>query len=141
MAWQLLFDRPGRRFVNSRIDPTLQALYGTLDRVSRRTSVTASNLANIDTPGYRAQRVVFPKVADAALGLERTSANHVGMSIQQDGFVVDAPVVRRRADGNTVDIDTEMTELAKLQGRYQATTQIVRKRFGLIRYAATDGRE
>ena len=126
--------------MDSRIDPTLQALWGTLGRVSRRASATASNLANIDTPGYRAKRVVFPPEIRGELDVERTRPGHFPLASGQLGQVVDAPVTRLRADGNTVDVDTEMVELSKLQGRYQATAQIIRKRIALLAYAATDGR-
>ena len=53
----------------------------------------------------------------------------------------EAPVTRLRPDGNTVDIDREMTQLSALGGRFAATAQMLRKHLALLRYAATDGKQ
>lgn len=113
-------------------DGTLAALKLTLDRTSRKTAVTVSNLANVDTPGYRALQVEFQDAFRNASAF--STADNVGT-------IREAPITRMRPDGNTVDIDQEMTHLAQLQGRFTAVTQMVRKRFALLRYAATDGRQ
>ncbi len=132
-------------------DGTVSALHRALGRVSRRTAMTVSNLANVDTPGYRAQDVEFERALRSAVQMERSSGRHLGGGSlagpgglgpgDQGGRVVESPVTRMRADGNTVDVDVEMTKLATFQGRYTALTQMIRKRFALLRYAATDGRQ
>ena len=57
------------------------------------------------------------------------------------GRVADSPVTRLRTDGNTVDVDVEMTRLAAFQDHFAAVTRLVGKRFALLRYVATDGRQ
>ena len=126
-------------------DLTVDLLRGTLDRASTLSSVTASNLANVDTPGYRAQKAEFDETLDALGGDLELSRTHSGHILPPDdprpqAIVSDAPADRMRMDGNTVDIDRQMTELARLQGRYAAAAQLVRKRFVLIRLALTDGK-
>ncbi len=125
-------------------DVTLDRFRTALDRAARRAGVVASNLANVDTPGYRAQDVSFAAVLEDASGVEaaRTDPRHLGAASGEasGGIVSDAPVTRMRTDGNTVDVDREMTLLANLGNRYQAMAEMVRKRFGLIVYAVTDGR-
>jgi flagellar basal-body rod protein FlgB len=126
-------------------DNTIGELRGTLDRTSTRSSVTAANLANVDTPGYRALQVAFEETLDAVAGdleMSATDPEHVQPPAYDEPrpIVSDAPPGRMRVDGNTVDIDREMTELARLQGRYAAAAQLVRKRFALVRLALTDGR-
>jgi len=126
----------------SSVDAAMAALHETASRTSRRTEAVASNLANVDTPGYRALDVEFPELSLSGGTLRRTDVEHLRADDEPRlrGVLVEAPVVRVRQDGNTVDIDREMTLLAMLQGRYRASTAMIRKRFALWLYAVTDGR-
>ncbi|ANM32263.1 hypothetical protein ABI59_14475 [Acidobacteria bacterium Mor1] len=110
-----------------------------LDRVSRRTNVTAANLANVDTPGYKALEVKFGDTLAGAVELRRTDPRHLSTSGAPQGMgkVVEAVTGRIRNDGNTVDVDMEMTNLAKLQGRYSAAAKMLSKRFALLQYAVS----
>jgi len=125
-------------------DAVIRQLQESLGRLSMRASVVASNLANVDTPGYRAQRVRFAEELGKVGGLEmsRTERGHLApkTSGPTRATVYEAAASRVRQDGNTVDVDQEMTALAAVQGRYNAATQIVRKRLALMRYAVTDGK-
>ncbi len=125
-------------------DDTVTQLRRVLDRVSRRTNVTAANLANVDTPGYKALEVRFGDALKASVGgsgleMRRTDPRHMtgAGSEPLQGKVVEAATGRIRNDGNTVDIDQEMTTLAKLQGRYSAAAKMLSKRFALLQYAVT----
>jgi flagellar basal-body rod protein FlgB len=110
-----------------------------LNRASARAGVVASNLANIDTPGYRAMDVTFDDaLARAGVQPHRTDAMHLSATgIKEGGRVHEVPSTRIRNDGNTVDIDKQMTLLAKLQGRYTTASQLIRKRFGMLIYTIT----
>lgn len=126
-------------------DPTVAALHTTLTRASRRAALVASNLANVDTPGYQALELQFQETLGAVgnVGdIETTRPGHMGSIAPSDdpGTVVTQPATRVRNDGNTVDVDREMTVLAQMQGRYSAAAEMVRKRFALLLYSATDGR-
>jgi flagellar basal-body rod protein FlgB len=125
-------------------DSTVALLRTTLDRAAKRSSLVASNLANLDTPAYRALDVQFQEALEIAgsLDVERTDPRHlpVGPSPADLGTVVEVAADRVRNDGNTVDVDREMTLLAALQGKYQGAAEMVRKRFALLIYSATDGR-
>jgi flagellar basal-body rod protein FlgB len=125
-------------------DAVLRQLQESLGRLSLGASVVASNLANVDTPGYRARGVRFAETLGRVRSLEmsRTEPGHIAPKTDAParGEVYEADAKRVRQDGNTVDVDREMTALAAIQGRYNAATQIVRKRLALIRYAATDGK-
>ncbi len=125
-------------------DTTIGFLRQALGRSSLSASVIASNLANVDTPGYRALRAKFADhLMQAGQELEplRNHGSHFGpQQNRDDATIVDAPITRMRADGNTVDVDREMTDLALQKGRFMAAAQLVRKRFALLRYAATDGK-
>ncbi len=125
-------------------DAAIAQLHRALTRSSRQVSVIASNLANVDTPGYRARRMEFDDALRVAqrLQLERTDPRHVPpqAAAEPEGRMELAPVTRMRLDGNTVDVDQEMTTLARQRGRYGTAAQMVRRRFALLRYVITDGR-
>ena len=125
-------------------DATVGSLHVALERASRRAAMVASNIANLDTPGYRSADIVFSDTLGeaSASALERTDPKHLGAGggFGDDGFVVQNPADRIRNDGNTVDVDREMTLLTALQQRYQTAAELVRKRFALIVYSVTDGR-
>jgi flagellar basal-body rod protein FlgB len=124
------------------LDSIVDTMKSVLDRSSVRAGVVASNLANIDTPGYRAMDVSFDEALnDAGLAPMRTDAQHLaGGGLPHGGRTHEVPSTRIRNDGNTVDIDKQMTLLAKLQGRYTTASQLIRKRFGLLIYTITSNR-
>lgn len=112
------------------LDPTLQGLANALTVHNRRHTVLATNLANVETPGYRAQDVDFrSELRRAFQAAEVTGAAPV------DPQVIDDADVAPRADGNTVDLDIQMAELSDNAGRYVALTRILSKRLGLLRSA------
>ncbi|MBC86245.1 MAG: hypothetical protein CL677_03610 [Bdellovibrionaceae bacterium] len=53
--------------------------------------------------------------------------------------IYDNPDVNMRNDGNTVDLEREMSELAENTILYKAALELINKKLGAIRYAATEG--
>lgn len=101
-----------------------------LDLATARQSLLVSNIANLDTPGYRTQDIDFHGEMVRALS-------------QDDGSPViptvrDVPGLLSRPDGNNVSVDREGLLLAELQLKYQAATQALRAEFALIRSAVSD---
>lgn len=98
---------------------------------AKRSELITSNLANADTPGYKAVDIDF-RSALAAAGkggdLERTHGRHLAtdgasLNAQGDG---ELPLNYRvphqpRLDGNTVETDTERMAFTDNAMRYQAT--------------------
>ena len=126
-----------------RLDETLSVLQSALGRESRRASVVASNLVNVETPGYRAVEIDFDVLLGDALGLQplRTDPGHLSpWAPAPSALVREAPITRMRDDGNTVDLDREMMLLSQARGRFRSSSEMLRKRFALLVYAATDGR-
>jgi flagellar basal-body rod protein FlgB len=127
-------------------DRATRAAQFALDGLAKRQEAIGRNLANVDTPGYHAQNVNFEETLQAALRQEdrptlqlaRTSAGHLGgaaekplllLSYRQGGS--------QRADGNNVNIDTELTQMAETGLRYQALTQLISKKLLLLKSIAT----
>ncbi|CDF58024.1 flagellar basal body rod protein FlgB [Thermobrachium celere] len=112
-----------------------------LDASSERARAIAHNISNVNTPGYKANRVIFEEkvkgiLENSSIFLKTTNKNHIGDSnnlknlthtIKKDNSK------SMRLDGNNVDIDLEMANLAANQILYnalisQANTRIAMRR-------------
>jgi len=108
-----------------------------LDIAAYRQSLIASNIANVDTPGYRARDISFEReLRDAARAAEdpEQPAAKPGATLHEES------TARLRGDGNTVDVDREMLNLARTAGFYTASVEMIRKYIGILRAAITEGR-
>jgi len=132
-------------------DRAMQAITIALNGLSLREQAIAHNVANVDTPGYKAVDVSFEAQLQRALGeqagdgptLARTDARH--LAAPQGETAAEAQTVRRynttlRNDGNNVDIDLEMTQLAETTLRYNALTLLASKKLSLIKNVITGSR-
>lgn len=106
----------------------------------QRHKVLASNIANADTPGYKARDLDFSSELKKAVGkggasgqglsLARTSERHIagqGAPSVQSGLLYRVPD-QPSLDGNTVDMDRERTAFADNSVRYQAGLTILNSR-------------
>ncbi len=122
-------------------DPTLQGLTEALTLHQQRHEVLASNVANVETPGYRARELDFGtalrQAFDAAEGAANAPGTEGGEAAPRTAAppVVDDPTGPRRADGNTVDLDLQMTKLNANGQAYLALAHILGKRIALLRQA------
>lgn len=106
---------------------------------SRRAEVLAANLANVDTPGYKARDLDFAaeleRAALPAVTLTRTAAGHLGADPDTGGVLKYRVPVQPSLDGNTVDGQLEHAEFAKNAIAYQASLQFLDSRIAGIRRA------
>ena len=107
---------------------------------SRRLEVLAQNIANADTPGYKARDVDFKHVlADVSRSdstMRTTQSEHfkIGEHINADGIRYRTPF-NTSFDGNTVEMSVEQAHYGKAAAEYQATLQFLESRVGGIRKA------
>lgn len=92
-----------------------------LQTTGKRELVIASNMANVDTPGYRTQDINFHQA------LQNASAGNGAGSASVKATAV--PGLLERPDGNNVDLDRESMLMAESQLSYQAGTQLLKSRF------------
>jgi len=130
-------------------DKAFQSLQKGLDAAAERQRVAAHNVANVNTPNFKRSEVVFAEglrgalVRGGGVSLAVTHPRHIG---SQDELAQVRHSVRRdnsttmRADGNNVDIDREMAAMASNQLKYNAMTQLVNEKYGLLRYVIHEGR-
>ena len=114
------------------IDSYLGVQQDALKVQSKRMEVLAKNLANVDTPNYKAQDIDFKTALAQAgspgssLSLTTTSANQIGNNATT-GDVENSAALKYRVplapslDGNTVDAQMEQAAFADNTVRYQAT--------------------
>jgi flagellar basal-body rod protein FlgB len=112
-------------------DPTLQGLARAMSLLQRRHEVLTSNLANLETPGYRAKELDF----DGALREAFDAAAPGGGDDAAPAEVVADATAPARADGNTVDLDLQMAKLGQNGGRYVALAKLLGRRIALLRLA------
>lgn len=127
-------------------DSSLNGLQTVLDLRSQQHSMTASNLANADTPGYRAKHLDFDHALAEAfeggdrLAMQRTHAAHMTADGALGAPVVEVEPTPWDDDGNTVLAERETARLQENALMYRAVSTGMSKRLALLKYAASDGR-
>jgi flagellar basal-body rod protein FlgB len=113
-------------------DTSQLALERAISGASQRQNALAANIANADTPGYRRVDVDFHAALSAAMG-----AADVRGALEQTGFApkVDRSAGAVRADGSTVDIDSESARLAANTLDQQAAVQVAQTRIHILESA------
>jgi flagellar basal-body rod protein FlgB len=120
---------------------TISSLRNALDYHLERQNVIASNLANVETPGFRARELVRA-VSESPnhLAPVRTDASHMrpdGSGSEAIDIVEDTTAVIGN-DGNSVALEREMSKLAANDLRYASAGRMVARQLALLRYAAND---
>ena len=129
--------------------PVYDTLHTALDGLALRQQVISRNLANVDTPGYQAQSVSFESTLQRAqtsptralpavqlavpkpahlLGVETPAREPMAVALRQGGT--------DRADGNNVDVDVELTQMAETGIRYQAMSELITRKYQTLRSIA-----
>jgi flagellar basal-body rod protein FlgB len=110
-------------------DPVSAVLTSALDGLALRQRVLADNIANVDTPGFRATSVDFESSLAAAIGAGEIPADGVAVTTA-------ATLTPVGPNGNNVDLRKETLAAIQSQFQYQIMTRAVSDRFALITTAA-----
>jgi flagellar basal-body rod protein FlgB len=105
---------------------------------SPRMEVLARNIANADTPNYKAQDVDFKAMLKEAKTEYLTATNekhYAGLQEAQDNGMRYRTPFNSSFDGNTVEMNVEQAQYGKAAGDYQATLQFLQNRIGGLRKA------
>ena len=108
----------------------------------QRLSVLAANIANVDTPNYKARDIDFAAVlgnsdGDAQLPVTVTDSAHISLS---DGELPAGELKYRNPyqaslDGNTVEMPVEQAAFAENNVRYQASLTFINSQISLLQFA------
>ena len=121
-------------------DITQLALTRTLDASVARQKTIANNIANVETPGYK--RVYVPFENELRSALEELNPN------SRRALLKDLTPVRKtdyispsKPDGNNVNIDAEMSDLAKNQLKNKAAITLMQVKSSIMRAAISEGKK
>jgi flagellar basal-body rod protein FlgB len=116
-------------------DTTQAALEGVIAGTTQRHQALASNLANVNTPGYQRVDVDFHSTLAAALAASdpKPAVESATFATQADGTGA------LRADGSSVDVDAESAKLSANALEHQAAVQIAATRISILKTAMGTG--
>lgn len=124
---------------------TIQSLQKSLDYSTTKNRVIANNIANVDTPHYKAKDVSFKKELNksmnASFQANRTHMKHFSFSGEdhQAYRISEQTNTLYNHNGNNVDVDKEMADLAKNQIYYQAIVDRLNGKFSSIQTVIRGG--
>ena len=128
-------------------DPVIGALNTSLNLRLLNQNVISSNIANADTPGYKAKAMEFEGALRDALGVgskmpqAETNPNHIVHRATDpiDPEIYDDPNGVESLDGNTVDRASEMAKMAENQLLYDASAEMLKRKLNMLKYAISEG--
>jgi flagellar basal-body rod protein FlgB len=109
------------------LDPVGAHLERYLDLLSARQKLVASNVANIDTPGYRAKDIDF-------------QFEYMSLAEGAQPQAIDVPGLVTKNDGNNVSLDREARLLAENALRFNMASQLLKGELRTLRKAIDEGR-
>lgn len=115
--------------------PQSRNLQQAMDLTSKRHSLLTKNLSNVNVQGYKREDMDF------ATQLEEEEGK-TGMSLSSMGSGKNPAGSGRsiRIDGNSVDLETEVMQIAEMEMRYQAISEMTSRYFGGLQSVIKDGR-
>lgn len=129
-------------------DKTLKALTTALNFREMRQELISSNVANANTPGFKAKKLDFEEALSRALDVDGQMKMNVSddrhFNVGNGGFnnlepeIYDDPNGVVSENGNTVDVEAEMARMAENKLVYDALVQLINKKMGLMKYAITN---
>jgi len=126
--------------VQSLFDGSLKLMQKSLDVLWLRQKLISNNIANIDTPGYKAKSIRFEDL----LRSELESCSSQGEFYQRAQNVMPQDVENNsttiREDGNNVDIDAENVELVRTQIQYECLARMITNEISRLKYVLNEGK-
>ncbi len=128
-------------------DNTIGGLNTALNLRLTNQGVISSNIANADTPGYHAQKFEFENALRDALqagdylAMDAVDPDHIPKQVPGSVMaeIYENPNGVVNADGNTVDRNAEQVSLAENQIHYDMSTELLKRKLSLLKYAIGEG--
>lgn len=130
-------------------DTTIHLLQKVLDLRAKNQQVISANVANAETPGYKALSFDFEEELRSAMdkgGLKPVATNERHFAITPSriddikGRITEKPDTTGIGDRNSVNVDGEMIKLSENEILYEAAVAMLNKKLSMLKYAANDGR-
>src|SRR5581483_7998550 len=124
------------------IDPSQAPLFpgveDLLSWTSKRQQALAANIANLDTPGYRAKDFSFEEQL-ATIDMASTSSMHIAPLQDSNHAQVYEVDTKVKLNGNSVDLEREMKEITKTALQYITLVQYLNQKIKTLRTAISEG--
>lgn len=118
----------------SRLDEAMRFQQTALNLLGARQELLASNIANADTPNYKAKDIDFASalknaMADTSAPMQAAKTSPMHLEGYTGASILGSPVMYRKpvqpsADGNTVDMDVERAQFAVNALRYEVSVNL-----------------
>jgi flagellar basal-body rod protein FlgB len=129
-------------------DNNMHTMEKFLDLAVQRQALIASNVANIDTPGYKTVDISFEQELQEAVGSPQvttgvTHSRHIPITPEsgRPGSVNEVAGLTFRNDQNNVNIDREMGQLASNAMKFSMVAQLLLGKFRTLKSAIQEGRQ
>ena len=122
-------------------------LNSVLDLRQKQHSLTTSNIANVDTPFFKARSIRFDELLKDAVGtndeaMRKTDHRHFS---GLNGTIEEPEIYEQEPapwviDGNSVSLEREMVRLKSNAMMFRTVTKGISKRMGMVRFVASNGK-
>ena len=118
----------------------VEALRQQMTKSVARQVAAAGNLANVDTPNFKAMEPSFADALKGQLQMAATRPNHINLSDASKPQVKEIKDAVARRDGNTVELDRELLTMQRASGDFAAAQTALTAKFKLVRYAINESK-
>ena len=119
--------------------PLISTLESYLQLTESRAQAITSNMANVDTPGYKTKDIDFEAELKKAMDGTMHQASFGSLSAHVTPVVQEVTGLLERPDGNNVSLDREGLLMSETQLQYQIATQLIKRQFHQIISAINGG--
>src|SRR5699024_1456017 len=125
-------------------DTTVHTLENSLDYAVKKNQAISNNIANVDTPNYKAKNVAFKEVLHQEknqLSNYKSHPKHLSStSSKSPSYMTRQKDTTFNHNGNNVDVEKEMSDLAENQIYYQSLIDRLNGKFGLLQSVIRGGK-
>ena len=118
----------------------VEALRQQMTKSVARQVAASGNLANVDTPNFKAMEPSFADALKGQLQMAATRANHINPANPNTPGVREIKDAVARRDGNTVELDRELLTMQRAGGDFAAAQTALAAKFKLVRYAISESK-
>ncbi len=118
------------------MDKGFKVLHGLLTAANMRQKVISSNIANADTPGYKARDVKFNNLLGKEMSVMKTDSKHMSMETKSGGsgnFTIEENL--SWGDGNNVEINVEVAKMTENALTHEAAIKILSSKIKMFKDA------
>lgn len=125
--------------------PILAGIRDRMQNLSERQRVVAQNIANSETPGYKAREVSEPSFAALIGGSGTIATPQVQLTDRMkslgaiqpagNGLILDKDITETKPDGNNVTLEDQLLKMGEIQADFQAMTGLYRKQMSMLKTA------